>query len=127
LHCTLKSDRILLPESILAKRRGYGTLVSYNVPPYGRAGLYLELANLRELVDEYRSESSRGTVDETLCEAAYDLAFKCGMINDVPLSRDSSEPDLSRCLEDGSFQAWMLALSDYLNTLQDRLFSSGLR
>lgn len=23
-------------ESILAKRRGYGTLVSYNVPPYGR-------------------------------------------------------------------------------------------
>ena len=37
-------------ESIVAKRRGYGTIVSYNVPPYGRAGLYKELANLRELV-----------------------------------------------------------------------------
>ena len=23
-------------ESILAKRRGYGTIVSHNVPPYGR-------------------------------------------------------------------------------------------
>jgi magnesium chelatase subunit H len=37
-------------ESIVAKRRGYGTIVSYNVPPYGRAGLYKELASLRELV-----------------------------------------------------------------------------
>lgn len=39
-------------ESIVAKRRGYGTIVSYNVPPYGRAGLYKELASLRELVRE---------------------------------------------------------------------------
>lgn len=26
-------------ESIVAKRRGYGTIVSHNVPPYGRAGV----------------------------------------------------------------------------------------
>ena len=26
-------------ESIIAKRRGYGTIVSHNVPPYGRAGV----------------------------------------------------------------------------------------
>jgi hypothetical protein len=25
-------------ESIIAKRRGYGTIISHNVPPYGRAG-----------------------------------------------------------------------------------------
>ena len=25
-------------ESIVAKRRGYGTIISHNVPPYGRAG-----------------------------------------------------------------------------------------
>lgn len=30
-------------ESIIAKRRGYGTIVSHNVPPYGRAGLYKQL------------------------------------------------------------------------------------
>ena len=28
-------------ESIIAKRRGYGTIVSHNVPPYGRWGLLL--------------------------------------------------------------------------------------
>src|SRR5579883_2401847 len=34
-------------ESILAKRRGYVVLISHNVPPYGRAGLYKELVTLR--------------------------------------------------------------------------------
>lgn len=37
-------------ESIIAKRRGYGTIVSYNVPPYGRAGLYKQLAELKALL-----------------------------------------------------------------------------
>ncbi|XQQ06140.1 MAG: magnesium chelatase subunit H [Leptolyngbya sp. IPPAS B-1204] len=46
-------------ESILAKRRGYGTLISYNVPPYGRAGLYKELVALRELISEYREDPER--------------------------------------------------------------------
>ena len=41
-------------ESIVAKRRGYGTIISHNVPPYGRAGLYKQLAALRELLQEYR-------------------------------------------------------------------------
>jgi magnesium chelatase subunit H len=26
-------------ESIIAKRRGYGTIISHNVPPYGRRAL----------------------------------------------------------------------------------------
>lgn len=29
-------------ESIIAKRRGYGTIVSHNVPPYARAGMITE-------------------------------------------------------------------------------------
>jgi magnesium chelatase subunit H len=28
-------------ESIIAKRRGYGTIISHNVPPYGRAGEWI--------------------------------------------------------------------------------------
>lgn len=41
-------------ESIIAKRRGYGTIVSHNVPPYGRSGLYKQLAQLKDLISEYR-------------------------------------------------------------------------
>ena len=47
-------------KSILAKRCGYGSLVSYNVPPYGQAELYLELVTLNELVNEYHLGSSTG-------------------------------------------------------------------
>eukprot|EP00960_Hanusia_phi_P025876 745925-Hanusia_phi.AAC.5 len=46
-------------ESLLAKRRGYGTLISHNVPPYSRAGLYKELQTLRGLIADYFESSSR--------------------------------------------------------------------
>ncbi|KAF5843565.1 CobN/magnesium chelatase [Dunaliella salina] len=45
-------------ESIIAKRRGYGTIVSHNVPPYGRAGLYKQLATLRDFIQEWREGSA---------------------------------------------------------------------
>jgi len=57
-------------ESILAKRRGYGTIVSHNVPPYGRSGLYLELANLGDLVEEYREDRCKATAAAAAAAAA---------------------------------------------------------
>ena len=38
-------------ESILAKRRGFATIVSHNVPPYSRAGSYKELAAIKVCID----------------------------------------------------------------------------
>ncbi len=49
-------------ESIIAKRRGYGTIVSHNVPPYGRAGLYKQLAELQAMVTEYREDPDSNQV-----------------------------------------------------------------
>ena len=49
-------------ESMLAKRRGYGVLISHNVPPYGRAGLYKELRALRDLIAEYREDTAKNYV-----------------------------------------------------------------
>lgn len=113
-------------ESILAKRRGYGTIVSYNVPPYGRAGLYLELFALKELVDEYRT-AANGESRE-LGQAIYDTAERCGMLNDVPLLNELNDSELPDSVhQDGTLSLWVLQLSDYLGILQDRLFSSGLR
>eukprot|EP01083_Nonionella_stella_P295739 1005014_1 len=106
-------------ESILAKRRGYGTLISYNVPPYGRAGLYLELANLRELVTEYRS----GTSDD-LKQTIWDTCLRCGINNEVPLLANEGdmesnivEPDLPDTLSSNQFNSWVRDLSDYLEVL----------
>ena len=125
-------------ESILAKRRGYGTLISYNVPPYGRAGLYLELANLKDLVAEYRGaevtdEASGKSTRTDLRNAIWGSCQRCEILNDVPLlmapgdkSSAFSEPDLDSSISDEIFDDWILHVADYLVELQDRLFSSGL-
>lgn len=117
-------------ESILAKRRGYGTLISYNVPPYGRAGLYLELANLKELVDEYRSNTRKNEIDKDLLETIFGLAQRSGMLNDVPFpgvkTDEETEPKIPEDLTNENASQWVNDLHDYLIVLQDRLFSSGL-
>jgi magnesium chelatase subunit H len=123
---------LAVTESILAKRRGYGTLVSYNVPPYGRAGLYLTLANLKELVDDYRMNNRNENIDTSLCQSIYDTAQHSGMVNDVPFHRNmsNSTSDVGINVDvwnSDEFEDWIKRLSDYLNVLQDRLFSSGLR
>lgn len=123
-------------ESILAKRRGYGTLISYNVPPYGRAGLYLELANLKELVDEYKSGEDKEKADAAsseIREAIWSMAHRAGMLNDIPpLTTDGSSSttidssELPKDVDIQTFNKWVAELSDYLIVLQERLFSSGL-
>lgn len=125
-------------ESILAKRRGYGTLVSYNVPPYGRAGLYLDLANLRDLVGEYRTGesvdgASGGNSRADLRDAIWSSCQRCEIMRDVPLlavegdeSTAITDPDLPTSVSDELFDNWVAVVSDYLVELQDRLFSSGL-
>ena len=108
-------------ESILAKRRGYGTLVSYNVPPYGRAGLYLELANLKDLVNEYRSgEVSSSSSRSDLRDAIMASCERTGITSDVEL------PDDTESLTDEEFDSWINTVSNYLVELEQRLFSSGL-
>jgi magnesium chelatase subunit H len=124
-------------ESILAKRRGYGTLVSYNVPPYGRAGLYLELATLNELVTEYRSgmgaETEADAGRKQLRESIWSQCQRSGLLCDVPLQTDPNDvtsvvtdSDLPDTVSTECFDMWVGELSNYLVELQDRLFSSGL-
>lgn len=56
-------------ESIVAKRRGYGTIVSYNVPPYGRSGLYKQLADLRALLQARSISLRRRSPSLALCRS----------------------------------------------------------
>jgi magnesium chelatase subunit H len=45
-------------EGSIAKRRSYAELISYLTPPIENAGLYKELAGLKELVMAYRESRS---------------------------------------------------------------------
>jgi hypothetical protein len=85
-------------ESLLAKRRGYGTLVSHNVPPYSRAGLYKELQTMRGLIADYEetaareaSRASDGSIpDEMESSAAAAFGGKSGGGGGAVLTVDSS-------------------------------------
>ncbi|WP_218082408.1 magnesium chelatase subunit H [Anthocerotibacter panamensis] len=97
-------------ESILAKRRGYGVLLSHNVPPYGRAGLYKELITVRDLICEYREDP---VSHNALIEVIREQVARSGLERDCP---QGEEP----------FDAYVIRLYGYLQEVENRLFSSGL-
>lgn len=122
-------------ESIIAKRRGYGTIVSHNVPPYGRAGLYKQLAELKALVAEYREspESAfayRVPIVEQLGSAG--LQKDCPFISDGNSKGHDSGTALELTaenvdsIETSEFDAYVSKLYFYLQEVEGRLFSVGL-
>jgi magnesium chelatase subunit H len=115
-------------ESILAKRRGYGVLISHNVPPYGRAGLYKELVALRDLISEYREDPDKNYVlKEAICTKVIDS----GLYADCPFE-EAKQLGIEFTVENinlftqQSFNRYLVKLYDYLQVLENRLFSSGL-
>ncbi|CAM9821794.1 unnamed protein product, partial [Ectocarpus sp. 6 AP-2014] len=68
-------------ESILAKRRGYGTIISHNVPPYSRAGLYKQLATLKDLLREFREDPVKNASLRPVIAATMQQA---GLYEDLP-------------------------------------------
>jgi magnesium chelatase subunit H len=115
-------------ESILAKRRGYGVLISHNVPPYGRAGLYKELVNLRDLIAEYREDPEKNYVlKEGICKKIVDT----GLEIDCPFDDAKNlgipfTPENVRMFSNHAFDHYLVKLYEYLQVLENRLFSSGL-
>lgn len=97
-------------ESSIAKRRGYGVIISHNIPPYARAGLYNELAVLKGLIHDYRETKveKRPTVYDDIRANA----DKTGLTAQLTLTEDADT-----CIAQ---------LEQYLQVLESRLFSSGL-
>ncbi|HEY9633507.1 MAG TPA: magnesium chelatase subunit H [Coleofasciculaceae cyanobacterium] len=115
-------------ESMLAKRRGYGVLISHNVPPYGRAGLYKELVALRDLISEYREDPEKNyALKEAICKKILDT----GLETDCPFEEAhrlgiAFTPENARMFSAHAFNDYLVKLYEYLQVLETRLFSSGL-
>mmetsp|Transcript_54693 Transcript_54693/g.90901 ORF Transcript_54693/g.90901 Transcript_54693/m.90901 type:complete len:1358 (+) Transcript_54693:41-4114(+) len=111
-------------ESILAKRRGYGLMISHNVPPYGRAGLYAQLADVINLINEWReSPTSNCTVWPTIRK----LVLSAGLDAECPIPeslKNLKEDDEVAPVEE--LDPYLTSLYTYLRRLENRLFSSGL-
>ncbi|PSB21272.1 magnesium chelatase subunit H [Phormidesmis priestleyi ULC007] len=115
-------------ESILAKRRGYGVLISHNVPPYGRSGLYKELVTLRDLIAEYREDPDKNyALKEAICKKISDT----GLDADCPFA-EAKQMGMEFTIEtvklfsNDAFNHYLVTLYEYLQILENRLFSSGL-
>ncbi|MEG4327551.1 magnesium chelatase subunit H [Microcoleus sp. herbarium5] len=115
-------------ESMLAKRRGYGVLISHNVPPYGRAGLYKELMALRDLMAEYREDTAKNYVlKEAICKKILDsgLEADCPFDEARKLGIAFSFENVGMFSPD-AFNRYLVKLYEYLQVVESRLFSSGL-
>ena len=99
------------------------------MPPYGRAGLYKQLAELKSLVAEYR-EGGDGV-------AAFRVPIveqlrSSGLQSDCPyICATSAQPieltsENVEAVEDGAFDAYVSKLYFYLQEVEGRLFSEGL-
>ncbi|MBD2681143.1 MULTISPECIES: magnesium chelatase subunit H [Nostoc] len=115
-------------ESILAKRRGYGVLISHNVPPYGRAGLYKELVALRDLISEYREDPEKNyALKEAICKKIVDTGLDADCpFEDAKKLGISFTPENIRMFSGHAFEHYLVELYEYLQVLENRLFSSGL-
>jgi len=115
-------------ESILAKRRGYGVLVSHNVPPYGRAGLYKELITLRELIAEYREDPEKNSaLRDIICQKIVDT----GLERDCKFTEGENQGiaftfENSKLFSKTVINDYFVEIYEYLQILEQRLFSSGL-
>ncbi|WP_019500388.1 magnesium chelatase subunit H [Pseudanabaena sp. PCC 6802] len=115
-------------ESILAKRRGYGVLISHNVPPYGRAGLYKELVALRDLIAEYREDPDKNfALKEAICKKITDTGLQadCPFPEAKRMGLEFTYENI-RMFGEPTFDRYLVELYAYLQVLESRLFSSGL-
>ena len=115
-------------ESILAKRRGYGVLVSHNVPPYGRAGLYKELIALRELIAEYREDTDKNyALRDIICQKIVDAGLEkdCKFEAEIKQGIDFTVEN-AKLFSRNVINQYFVQIYEYLQVLEQRLFSSGL-
>jgi magnesium chelatase subunit H len=112
-------------ESTLAKRRAYATLVSHSVPPYGRAGLYGQLLNVRDQLRELEEElqrqdqTAKTSVDMLAIESLRTAVERAGLDADLPM-------DALQQTNRAELEAYVSKLKSYLAELENRLFAEGL-
>ncbi len=105
-------------EANIAKRRGYATIISHNVPPMMRAGLYKELIALKDMVADYRevkrqkAEGRNG--DDARAEAILKKVELANLDTDCPR------------VEGEHFDVYVSRLYAYLRDLEQRLISGTL-
>jgi len=94
-------------EAMQAKRRGRATMISHLTPGFAKAGLYTEIADLSEKINNYLMLSEGQTKANTQ-NGIIVLAQKLNMLKDLAI-----EPDVIAA----DFDQYIAKLQDHLNAL----------
>ncbi len=94
-------------EAMQAKRRGRATMISHLTPGFAKAGLYTEVADLSEKINNYLMLSEGQTKANTQAEITK-MAEALNMLNDLSLEKE----DLA-----DYFDTHIAKLQDHLNAL----------
>lgn len=79
-------------EGLVARRRSAAALVDHMVPPFKKGGLYPELAELSELINDYHtSEHKNPELHEAVAERVREKALALGLAKDLGI--DLTKPD----------------------------------
>ena len=101
-------------EANIAKRRGYATMISHNIPPLARAGLYKELPAFKDMLNDYRERDLKKLADPEAEEAIIEKAEQLNLTDDCPR------------VEGESFSDYLSRLYTYLMELEGKLISNAL-
>ncbi|QOL27191.1 cobaltochelatase subunit CobN [Thalassotalea sp. LPB0316] len=94
-------------EAMQAKRRGRATMISHLTPGFAKAGLYVEVADLSEKINNYMMLDQGQTKANTQQEIVA-MAVKLNMLNDLSISESELVND---------FDNQVARLQDHLNAL----------
>lgn len=94
-------------EAMQAKRRGRATMISHLTPGFAKAGLYTEVAELSEKINNYLMLADGQTKANTQNEIVA-MAEKLNMLNDLNITKEAVELD---------FYNHIAKLQDHLNAL----------
>ena len=94
-------------EAMQSKRRGSATIISHMTPPFAAAGLQGELADIHNLMHEYKS-LDEGGVKEKTAQMIIDTCYEHNICDDMGLTREVIAAD---------YGAFLTQLHDYMNEL----------
>jgi magnesium chelatase subunit H len=111
-------------EGLIAKRRGGATLISYMTPPLAQAGLYKGLAELKALVERWRTTPLDGSQEQAALEQM--IRAKAGELDLCVPAKAGTQPDANGLLLSHEHFGDVGTLSARLYEIERSLIPHGL-
>jgi len=112
-------------EAMQAKRRGRATMVSHLTPGFAKAGLYAEVANLSELINNYLMLEQGQTKDNTLRQIVSE-AETLNILKDLSLEKSTFVNADNRQVDYQALAANISKIQDHLNELAQQSQPLGI-